>query len=88
MEYEHKLRKKHKWIPWLNEVEKVLLEEGREMRASVIFERTKDKLYWVRIPKSVNAAAQILRFDKGRRFYRTEKQASGYHKYGLKEWES
>ena len=90
MEYKHELRgkKKHRWRSWLNEVEVVLRECGDEMRASEIYERTKGKLYWTLVPKNVNAAAQILRFDRAKRFYKTEKGDDGYHQYGLKEWGS
>jgi hypothetical protein len=56
------------------------------MRASEIYERTKDKVYWTRVPKNVNAAAQIMRFDKQKRFYKTPKMEYGYHQYGLKVW--
>lgn len=83
---QHKLRTKYKWLPWLDEAEKVLLAEGGEMRASEIYERTVDKVYWTRVPKNVNAASQIMRFDKEKRFYKTPKMKHGYHQYGLKEW--
>jgi hypothetical protein len=86
MTYEHRFRTKNKWLPWLNEAERVLLEEGGEMRASQIYERTKDKLYWTKVPKSSNAAAQIMRFDRKKRFYKTEGRYGGYHQYGLREW--
>ena len=88
MQYTHELRKKRKWLPWLDEVERVLIEYGGELRASQIYERTKDKLYWTKVPKSVNAAAQILRYDKAKRFYKTSKGDDGYHRYGLTEWAS
>ena len=88
MEYTHRLRTKQKWLPWLNEAEKVLVELGEEVQAHVIYERTKDELYWTKVPKSVNAAAQILRYDKEKRFYKTVRGDDGYHRYGLREWES
>jgi hypothetical protein len=86
MEYTHRLRTKNKWLPWLNEAERVLAELGEEVQSHVIYERTKDRLYWTKVPKSVNAAAQILRYDRGKRFYQTPKDKSGYHHYGLTEW--
>lgn len=86
MTYEHKFRTKTKWLPWLREVERVLKEEGEEMRASQIYERTKDRLYWTRVPKSINAAAQIMRFDREKRFYKTDSLRGGYYQYGLREW--
>ena len=87
MEHKHMIHTKIKWKPWLNEAERLLAEEGEPMRALQIYERTKDKLYWSKVPKNVNAAAQILGRDQRKRFYQTEKDKKGHYLYGLREWQ-
>ena len=82
MEYTHRLRTKQKWLPWLHEAEKVLVEFCEEVQAHVLYERTTDELSWTKVPQSVNAAAQILRYAKEKRFYRTGRGNDGYHRYG------